>query len=404
MRRAVWVIVHRWAGLSIALFLIVAGVTGSLLPFFHDLERLTAPHFNVAEPPHPGAGRIDPMTLIAAAERRHPDARVTFFEAAPHDGMTQILGVQPRDPKATLPFDQISVDPYTGAERGTRPWGDLMADGSNLLPFIYRLHYQLALGPTAQFVFGIAALIWTLDCFVGFYLTLPARRAGVRAWGKSWRVRWNSGDYKRNFDLHRAGGLWLWPILFVFAWSAVSLTLPQVYAPVTKLLFGGVQPYAERADPGPPGTKPMDWPAARAHGRALMAAQARRNGFTVEHEAWMFYDASTAHYAYAVRSNRDIGEEDGGSTAITFSATSGKLAQLMLPTGQHAGNTVTTWLDALHMAAVGGLPYRMFVSVLGLVVTGLSVTGVLIWMRKRAARLLYRRRERDAALALGTAR
>lgn len=386
MKRAFWVIVHRWAGLSLALFLIVAGLTGSLLPFFHDLERLTAPHFNVATPPRPDAKRIDPLILAAEAERRHPGARITFIEAEPHDGMTQTFGASPRDPDKPIGFDQIAIDPYTGEERGTRVWGELSSDSSNLMPFLYLVHYQLALGPVAQFIFGIAALIWTLDCFVGFFLTLPARGAGLRGWGKSWRVRWQGGSYKRNFDLHRAGGLWLWPLLFVFAWSAVAFNLPQVYAPVTKLLFGGVIPYSARAEGGPAGAAPMSFTQARERGRVLMAEAARAHGFTIEREAWMFFNTDTAHYAYAVRSDRDIGE--GSATALTFSATSGKLAQLMLPTGQYAGNTVTNWLYALHMATVGGLPYRIFVSLLGLLVTGLSVTGIIIWMRKRSSRLL----------------
>ena len=32
-----------------------------------------------------------------------------------------------------------------------------------------------------------------------------------------------AASYRVNFDLHRAGGLWLWPLLFVFAWSSVEL-------------------------------------------------------------------------------------------------------------------------------------------------------------------------------------
>lgn len=35
---------------------------------------------------------------------------------------------------------------------------------------------------------------------------------------------------------------------------------------------------------------------------------------------------------------------------------------------------------------VFGLPYRIFVCILGLVITTLSVTGVYIWWRKRIAR------------------
>lgn len=385
MPRSFWVVVHRWAGLSIALFLAVAGITGALLPFFHELEGLTAPHFNVAHPPYPGATRIDPLRLIATIERRHPDARVVFFEAVPHDGMTQTFSVQARDPAKPIAFDQIAVDPYTGEERGTRAWGALASDASNVMPFIYRLHYQLALGPIAQLIFGVAALIWTLDCFVGFYLTLPARRSGLAGWGKSWKVRWTGGSYKRNFDFHRAGGLWLWPVLLVFAWSAVAFNLPQVYAPMTKLLFGGVIPYSQTGPSPSPESAPMDWHQARETGRKLMADVARRNGFEVHSESWMFSNADANLYSYAVKSSRDIGED--GGTAITFSDRDGRLVEEILPTGQHAGNTVTNWLYALHMAKVGGLPYRIFVSALGLLVTGLAITGVVIWMRKRSARL-----------------
>ena len=63
------------------------------------------------------------------------------------------------------------------------------------------------------------------------------------------------------------------------------------------------------------------------------------------------------------------------------------MISLDLPTGEHSGNTVTYWLRALHMADVFGLPYRIFVCVLGLIITMLSVTGVYIWWKKRKARL-----------------
>jgi uncharacterized iron-regulated membrane protein len=35
------------------------------------------------------------------------------------------------------------------------------------------------------------------------------------------------------------------------------------------------------------------------------------------------------------------------------------------------------------MANVWGLPYKIFVCVLGLVIVMLAVTGVLIWLKKR---------------------
>jgi uncharacterized iron-regulated membrane protein len=43
-------------------------------------------------------------------------------------------------------------------------------------------------------------------------------------------------------------------------------------------------------------------------------------------------------------------------------------------------------LGQADIASVGGVWYRAFVSGLGLVVVALSVTGIVLWMRKREAR------------------
>jgi uncharacterized iron-regulated membrane protein len=111
------------------------------------------------------------------------------------------------------------------------------------MPFIYRLHYSLALGNGGCWPLAWRRW-WVVDCFVGFYLTLPvatkvpARQGWFARWAPAWAVRWGASRYKLNFDLHRAGGLWIWPVLLVFAISSVSFNLPQVYGPVMRALGG----------------------------------------------------------------------------------------------------------------------------------------------------------------------
>jgi uncharacterized iron-regulated membrane protein len=51
----------------------------------------------------------------------------------------------------------------------------------------------------------------------------------------------------------------------------------------------------------------------------------------------------------------------------------------------------------LHGGRILGLPGRILMSLMGLVVAGLSVTGIVIWWRKRRARLLQTRRQREVA-------
>ena len=64
------------------------------------------------------------------------------------------------------------------------------------------------------------------------------------------------------------------------------------------------------------------------------------------------------------------------------------------PTGGHSGNTVESWLYALHMTRVFGRAYQICVCALGLVTANLPATGVYIWWKKRRGRKLGESRRR----------
>lgn len=273
------------------------------------------------------------------------------------------------------------------------------------MPFIYRLHYSFVLETVGTVVFGIAALVWTIDCFVGFYLTLPPRAPRpakaplLERWRPSWRVRWKSTPYKLNFDLHRAGGLWVWPMLLVFAWSSVSFNLPQVFVPAMSAL-GAEDAQSVLLDstlPVPRNTPALDFRQAAARGLQLAEQEAAKQGLAVldQGERWIWHVPTSGMYVYGFTTGADIGHH-GGGTRVAFDSNTGALKAVEMPSGVNGANTFINWLTALHTAHVFGLPYRVFVSLLGLTVTMLSVTGVVIWLKKRSARAGRSLRERRA--------
>lgn len=71
---------------------------------------------------------------------------------------------------------------------------------------------------------------------------------------------------------------------------------------------------------------------------------------------------------------------------MIFDGVTGALVSVDFPTGENAARTFTSWIVMLHVAGVGGLPYRLVVTLLGLVIATLSVTGVWIWWKKRSLR------------------
>lgn len=397
--RPVWVFIHRYTGLAMTAFLVVVGLTGSLLAFYTELEHAVNPNFQVEAN---GRDMLEIPVLIAQAEQFEPEAKVESVWLDGDSGSAQV-SVSPRTNPAKnkpyeLAYDQLILNAYTGEELGRRTWGAISQGLVNLMPFIYKLHYALALDEIGMWILGITALVWTLDCFVGFYLTLPAKRKtsqtqvgeGTRSywqrWSTAWRVKWKASPYRINFDLHRAGGLWLWLALLVFAWSSVYMNLSTtVYKVVMRAVSEYHVPWDDLADLSQPLDNPkIGWTEAYRLANLALAEAALGRGATIESPVSMSLNREKGFYNVSVRSSADIQDRYGNTSAV-IDANTGATLMVLFPTGQYGGNTVTSWLFALHMANVFGMPYRIFVCVLGLAIVMLSVTGVVIWLRKRRA-------------------
>ncbi|MGA8170406.1 MAG: PepSY-associated TM helix domain-containing protein [Methylocystis sp.] len=401
--RRLFVWLHRYVGLAMAAFLIIEGVTGSLIAFRSDLSVLLDPGL-VAPPPSPGAKRLDLAALAERAEELAPRVQVAYFASNRDD--QAVLRMLPRtDPATGKPYDVdfgvIILDPWTGKEL-TRLGFDRYSPGflPKVMPFVYDLHTSLALGETGVWVLAILAILWTIDCFVGFYLTLPVSISGFwRRWKPAWLIKPKAGFFRLNFDLHRASGLWLWPMLFVFAWSSVTL-LDKTGAynwTMGKLFDYPLEQWMTEMFPPREETEPLklDWRAAQSAGERLMAEQAERQGFKIVRPLALNHFIGERLYNYIVETDRVFPAEK--AETVFIDADTGALHALMPINTGHSGLTITNWLRALHMIQdpVDYLVYRIFVCAVGLVVAMLSVTGVYIWWKKRRARKLHRQR-RDA--------
>ncbi|WP_419826038.1 PepSY-associated TM helix domain-containing protein [Sphingomonas sp.] len=387
--RAFWVIVHRWAGLTIALFLIVAGFTGAIMPFEETLGYATRPDAAQVAPHAPAARPLDAVAIAERVERQ-TGGRVSYLPLdVPRDHAMRVF-VSPRAGAPPLGYDVVWVDPFSGRVRLTYTFGGVRDGVQDIVPFLYSVHYGAVAGAWGVFAFGLAALVWTANCLVGFGLSLPSGRRGWwRRFGQVFAIRRWSG-FKLTFDLHRAGGLWLWPLLLVFAWAAVALAIPQVETPVRRLL-GGEGEYEAPALKMPLEAPPLGRRAAIARGLDALTAQGRRDGFAVERPTTLYYLADSGSYRLYARTTLDP-SHDKGHTQVVLDARDGRVLHYAPPTGRTAADRAVAWAEMLHRAQMWGLPYRIFVSAFGLLVAALSATGVMIWQRKRAARLAHRAR------------
>ena len=388
--RTFWVSLHRYVGLAMTIFLVMVGLTGSLLAFLPELEKVINPQWSVQVT---NEKMLEPIAFINLATASDPYLTVDAIYLNSYVAKVSVSSTN----SDHADFNQLLFNPYNGVLLGQRNHGDVSQGISEIMPFIYELHYSLALDDLGLWLLGITALAWTLDCFVGFYLTLPTakiRRPTLgsvstksfwQRWQPAWLIKWSASKTRITFDLHRAGGLWLWIALLVFAWSSVFMNLGSVYTPVMQAVSDYHQPWTEIPDLPQPLTNPaISWQQAYDIAQGELNKLSAEQAVQILQPAGFWINRAKGFYVYAVKSSADI-QDHGGQTRIVIDATTGAVIMTLLGTGQYSGNTITTWLMALHMANIWGLPYKIFVCILGLAIVMLSVTGVLIWLKKRRA-------------------
>jgi uncharacterized iron-regulated membrane protein len=89
----------------------------------------------------------------------------------------------------------------------------------------------------------------------------------------------------------------------------------------------------------------------------------------------------------------DHGAAGVGPARLYFDGQDGRTLGERVPWTGTAADIFVQAQFPLHSGRILGLPGRILISIMGLVVAALSVTGVVIWLRKRRARLSVRRRE-----------
>jgi uncharacterized iron-regulated membrane protein len=403
--RPLFVLIHRYVGLLMVPFLFITGLTGAIISWDYELDDLLNPHLMEAK----GSGPAIPsLQLAQEIEARDPRVQVAFIPLSAEPGESLHFGVQPRVDPATgrlfsPGYNQVFIDPATGEELGRREWGAVWpVTRENFVSFLYVLHYSLHIPEFwgsdrwGIWLLGVIAILWTIDCFTGVYLTFPANRKSDsptrpswwQRWKPAWRVRRNAGIYKLNYDLHRAGSLWPWLLLLILAFTAFSLNLyREVFYPVMSS-FSQVTPtpFDTRTPTGP--LKPIEARVGFAEIIEQASAEGTRRNWE-EPVGSVFYANQFGVYGVQFfHPGGDHGAAGVGPANLYFDGEDGRLIGERLPWKGTAADIFVQAQFPLHSGRILGLPGRIAISVMGLVVAMLSVTGAYIWWRKRRSRVI----------------
>lgn len=371
---------HRILGLSTALFLVIAGLTGSVLAFHHELDEWLNPSAYRAT----AVGTpLSPEALARAVEAGHPDRRVWYMALEPAGHVADVAATGRIDPATgeavDIPADTFQVDPVSGEVLAARLWGACCFSALNIIPFLYEFHHNLSLpGVYGIVLMGGVALLWLVDGFVGFALTLPRGRPFLAKWRPAFGIKGGS-TFRLNLDWHRAGGLWLFVVLIALALSSVAMNLRQeVVEPVVSL----VSKLTPTPFSGPPLAPLRERTLSFDTVLEAGVKEARARGWP-EPASEIYYSPHYGVFGVA------FGDHDAPMDTrwLYFDGATGAFRSAAIPGAGTAGDVFMQLQFPIHSGRVFGLTGRIIIAVMGVVIAGLAITGVTVWWMKRKGRM-----------------
>src|SRR5580698_9118282 len=214
--------IHLYLGLIAAIFLVILGLTGSIMAFEGDINHWLHPDLWYVTP------RGQPMPendLISIVQNQFSRSRVFTVQFPRAANLAQVM--QLTDGTA------VYIIPYDGTIQGETVG---MSNSDWALGYIHQLHLRLV--PDPRDAPQLAPIGKTVVSFVGLILCLMVPTGLILWWRrKSTSINWKGSWFKVFFDAHQAVGIYAAFFLFVASTTGIMIGFDfgeRVYYGITR--------------------------------------------------------------------------------------------------------------------------------------------------------------------------
>jgi uncharacterized iron-regulated membrane protein len=352
--------VHLYLGLTAALFLVILGLTGSVMAFENDIPRwLNSDLFYVKVGPR----ALPEQELIRIAELRFAPARVRFVQFLRQPNLARAMqlsgGVT------------ITMNPYDGTVLGS--WKGPLA-GERMLGFIHQIHLRLAPDPRSipkWSLIGKQLISWA-----GAILGLLVPTGAILFWRtKRSTIEWRASWTRICFDAHHVVGIYSAVFLLIAAATGILIGFDWGNSAIYSITHSDPPPRQRPSESAViPGATPM------TVDRAIDTALGVLRGTTV---AGVIMPAGPkGAYTVLLRVPEETSEAVHGN--VVLDQYDGRVLQVHDFLTESRGYRVIRFNRSIHTGDVFGTPTHVIVSVSSLLLVVMVVTGLVIWWRKLA--------------------
>jgi uncharacterized iron-regulated membrane protein len=361
--------VHLWCGLLLGLYFVVVCLTGSIVVYKKELERLQIPHLVHVEAQ---GERGSFAEMVRMVQERYPDHRLVNAYLYQQPGISWSFRLQA--PQGRV---QTYVDPYAMRILGHDEYSDMF------LQWVYDLHINLLLGPTGELLNGIGAYLLTLMCLTGLVVWWPGRRF-VR---NGLRYATHAGWKRQNYDGHKLTGLASFALLAFIAVTGAHWSFTPQYESALAWLTNGparrVAPRVVQAE----GVPPVDLDVVLAAAMRTMP----------EAEARLFTFSSRSELPHSLHKMLPDDFRTQGDNVVYLHPQTGEVVRADYHNDLPLGVRLQRDMFGLHFGTFWGHWSRVVWLVVGVAPLVLYVSGTLMWWNRSLSKAMRRRLARAAA-------
>ena len=215
-------LIHLWLGLILGPVVGIVSLTGAIVVFRYELNRVTTPGTAYVTPQ---GQRLSIDALMERLQAAHPDD--TFSSAGWGEaGPGTAWNVRTRSPEGHRIHTYINQ--YTGEITGRDDYHE------KWMQWFYDLHAYLLAGDTGEFLNGFVGLATLVLSVTGLVVWWP----GVSHWLFGFRYAWGVGWKRQNYDLHKIVGFYSSLAVMVVAFSGMYYAFPSLYRWTAERLTG----------------------------------------------------------------------------------------------------------------------------------------------------------------------
>lgn len=347
---------HSWFGLFTGIFLLLLGISGSLLVFYEEQDHWLNKRLLTVEPAGP---RLSLDSLYRITTARYPAVDgLAWLNPDAEPNQAYNFRIYLNDTKLhTYDLGILTLNPYTG---------QMLREGRNdelqsgIMHWLFQFHFSFHLGmPGAALtaIFGLTMLISILTGLIVYRKFIwKVLTFKVRINRKNWRTI--------SSDLHRIVGVWTLVLNMVIFFTGFWMNLFALKKEV----------WQNELKPTPSNTR-----FEQSFDSLLSAAKSQMPDL----EPSYVYLPTQPLRQFSVSGNITGQNPIWGRGFISLNAHTGEVTSLRRPSSLSFSEKIEATVYPLHVGNYGGVLVKLLYVIIGLSPGVLSITGFFLWARRK---------------------